>query len=445
MSQINLNIFHEYDIRGIYPTDFNREAAYQIGRVFVNYTKAKKILVGRDVRLSGQEIFDGLTQGLTAQGADVFDAGLVPIDFVYSMTVKNNYEAGIMITASHNPKEYNGLKMFKYSGKPWIDWINGEEIKEIIDQQTILAKQKGKIEKVDHWQQYLDHIFSFVEKNKIKPLKIVVDAGNSVAAKVVSLIKKYLPCQIIDRFFELDGNFPNRSPNPMDEEVFKNLGKEVVKQKADLGVAFDGDTDRIVLVDEKGEALLGDLQLLLLAKKMLEKYPGAGIVYNLMMSKAVPEFIKKMGGQPIRSRVGFCFIMKNMIEKNGVMGGELSCHFSFRDNFYTDSGFIAFLIFLEIISQANQPLSELVKEYKIYHKIYEPTIKITDKEKTFNLLKEKYKDGKIDELDGITIEYPDWWFNLRPSNTEPVVRLTVEAKTKKLLEKKLEEIKELII
>lgn len=442
---INLSIFHEYDVRGIYPDDFNKKVAIQIGRVFADYTKAKKILVGRDARLSGQEIFDGLTQGLTEMGADVFDAGLVPIDFVYSMAAKNGYDAGIMITASHNPKEYNGLKMFKYSGQLWIEWIDGKTIKGIINQDLRPVKEKGQIKSIDYWQKYIEHIFSFIEKNKIKPLKIVVDAGNSVAAKVIPLIEKELSCQFIYRFFEIDGNFPNRSPNPMDSSVLEALGQAVLKEKADFGVAFDMDTDRLVLVDEKGQSLLGDLQLLLLARESLENFPGSTIIYNLMMSRSVPEIIKKMGGQAIKTKVGFCFVMQAMRENKGMMGGELSCHFSFRDNFYADSGIIAFLKFIEVISSANKKLSELVADYKIYQKEYIPSINVKDKNKVFEKLKNKYQDGKIEEINGITIEYDDWWFNLRPSNTEPVVRLIVEARTKELLENKLSELKNLIV
>lgn len=443
--KINPSIFHEYDIRGIYPDDFNKEAATQIGRVFADYTKAKKILIGRDIRLSGQEIFDGLAKGLTEMGADVFDVGLVPIDFVYSMAAKNNYDAGMMITASHNPKEYNGLKMFKYSGKPWIEWVNGKTIKEIINKELKPANKIGKIQKVDHWQQYLNHIFSFVDKNKIRPFKILIDAGNGVAARVIPLIEKQLPCKIIRRFFETDGTFPTRPLNPVEMKVAKSIGEEVIKEKTDFGVAFDGDTDRIVLIDEKGEPLLGDSQILLLAKEMLAKEPGSTIVYNVGLSRIVPEMIAKMGGKSVKTRVGFCYNIKALIENKGIMSGELSCHFAFRDNFYADSGFIALLMFLEIISQENKPLSEIVKDYRIYYKVHEPSIKVTDKEKTFKRLKNKYQDGKLDEMDGVSVEYPDWWFNVRPSNTEPVVRLTIEAKTKEQLEKKLKEIKGFIV
>ncbi|MFH1866873.1 MAG: phosphomannomutase/phosphoglucomutase [Patescibacteria group bacterium] len=437
-------IFKAYDVRGVYPDDFNKEIAYQIGRVFADYTKAKKILIGRDVRLSGQDIFNGLAEGLAEQGVDVFDVGLVPIDFVYSMAAKNGYDAGIMITASHNPKEYNGLKMFTYSGKPWIEWVDGKTIKELIDKKIESLENKGKIEKVDYWQKYIEHIFSFIDKNKIKPFRILIDAGNGAAAKAIPLIEKCLPCKIVRRFFETDGTFPSRSLNPVEIEVTRNVGKEVIKENADFGVVFDGDTDRIVLIDEKGEPLLGDSQILLLAKEVLSKNPGATIVYNIGLSRSVPEFINKMGGKSFKTRVGFCYNIKALIENNGIMSGELSCHYAFRDNFYADSGFIALLMFLEIISQENKPLSEIVKEYRIYHKVHEPSIKVADKENTFKLLKEKYYDGEIDEMDGVTIEYDDWWFNLRPSNTEPVVRLTVEAKTEELLKEKLAEVKNLI-
>jgi len=444
MPPIKSTIFLEYDIRGIYPENFNKEAAYQIGRVFIDYSQAKKILVGYDMRLSSLEIFKSLSQGLIGQGADVFEAGLVPIDFIYSMVPKNNFPAGIMITASHNPKEYNGLKMILWQKKPWIEPVSGKTIGKLINQKIKPAKKKGKIKKINLWSKYLDHIFSFVNLKKIKPFKIVVDAGNGLAGKVIPLIAKKIPCQIVPLFFKLDGNFPNHPSNPFEPGALDKLIKKVIKEKADLGVFFDGDADRIVLVDEKGEPLFGDLQILLLAKEVLEKNPGSAIIYKVDQSKSVPELIKKMGGRPIRAKVGYLFTIEAMKENNAILGGETSCHFAFRDNFYADSGFIAFLMFLEVISQTNKKLSELVKDYKIYFKIHQPSIKVSDVEKTFSLFKEKYKDGEIDELDGLTIQYQNWWFNLRPSQTEPVVRLTVEAKTKELLEKKVKELKNLI-
>ena len=444
MSEINQTIFRQYDIRGIYPDQLNQETAYQIGRLFVYYTKAKKILVGYDMRLSSEEIFKGLSQGLIDQGANVFDAGLVPIDFIYSMVPKNNFQAGIMITASHNPKEYNGLKMIVWRKKPWIEPISGKTIGKLVGKKLELAKKKGKIKRVNFWRRYLDYIFSFIDIKKIKPLKIVVDAGNGLAGRVIPLIKKRIPCKIIPLFFKLDGNFPNHPSNPFEKGAMKKLTKKVVEKKADFGVFFDGDTDRIVLVDEKGRALWGDLQLLLLAKNFLKKNPGQVIVYKVDQSKSIPEFIKKMGGRPIRTKVGYFYTSQTMRKYKAILGGETSCHFAFQKNFYADSGFIAFLMFLEIISQENKPLSQIVKEYKIYHKIHKPSIEVKDKEEVIKLLKKKYKNGKIDLLDGLTIEFKDWWFNLRPSNTEPVVRLTVEAKTKELLNEKLAELRNLI-
>ena len=443
-TSINPSIFHAYDIRGIYPENFNKEAAYQIGRVFADYTKVKNVLIGRDMRLSSPEIFKGLSQGLIEQGADVFDAGLVPIDFIYSMVPKNNFNAGIMITASHNPKGYNGLKMILWQRKPWVEPISGELIKKLIDKNIKPAKKKGKIKKINLWRKYLSHIFSFVDLKKIKPLKIVVDAGNGLAGKVIPLMAKKIPCRIIPLFFKLDGNFPNHPSNPFEKGAMDKLIKKVVKERADFGVFFDGDTDRIVLVDEKGEPLFGDFQLLLLAKKFLKEYPKSAVVYKVDQSRAVKELIKKMGGKPIRTKVGYFYTAKAMRENKAILGGETSCHFAFKDNFYADSGFIAFLIFLEIISQSDKKLSELVKEFKIYSKIHIPAIKVKNKEKVIEFLKRKHKNGKIDQLDGLTVEYNNWWFNLRPSNTEPVIRLTIEAKTNKLLKEKLSELKKLI-
>lgn len=452
MSLFEPTIFRENDIRGIYPQDFNKKVAYQIGRVFVEFLLSKirdskskiRVLVGRDMRLSSPEIFSGLSQGLIEQGASVFDAGLVPTDFIYSMTARLNYQAGLMITASHNPKEYNGLKMIIWQGGPAIKIINGKTIGDLINRKIQSVESRGEMKKVGHWQEYLKHIFSFVDLKKIKPLKIIVDAGNGMAGKVIPLMVKKISCQITPLFFELDGNFPNHLPNPLTPGVLEDLGKAVVRAGADFGVVFDGDADRIFLVDEQGEAVFSDQLILLLAKKILAKNPGGGIVYTLNFSRAVPEFIKKMGGQPIRSRVGYRFISQAMKENNGLMGGELACHFSFRDNFYIDSGFIAFLILLEIISEENKPLAKLVKDYKIYFKSPEINVKTKGIFKKLDLVKEKYRDGKIDELDGLTVDYQDWWFNLRLSNTEPVARLTIEAKTPEMLEIKKRELMRLI-
>ncbi|HEB01413.1 MAG TPA: phosphomannomutase/phosphoglucomutase [Candidatus Portnoybacteria bacterium] len=440
MAKINPEIFKAYDIRGIYPGQLNEEVIYKIGQALVDFLKAKAIIVGRDMRLSSPSLFKALTKGIINQGADVLDLGLVSPDCVYFASGKLNLP-GIMISASHNPKEYNGLKVVKKG----VNVIRGKEIAKIIKKFGFTkSKKNGAIKKIDIWPDYLSHIFSFAEINKIKSLKVVVDAGNGMAGKVIPLLEPKLPVEIIPLNFNLDGNFPVHSPNPLLKGVTDQLSREVKAKKADLGFIFDGDADRIFLIDEKGNFVRADITLLLLAKYFLEKNPGAGIAYNVICSKAVPEFIKKWGGKPIRTPVGFVNVKEGMIQNKGMLGGELSAHYSFKDNFYSDSGFIAFLILLQIISETGKKASEMVKELNLYTKTEEINFEIEDKEAILNKVKQQYSDGKQDYLDGLTVEYKDWWFNLRPSQTEPLLRLNLEAKTEKLMKQKKAELLKII-
>lgn len=438
------SIFKSYDIRGIYPLDLNEAAAYKIGQAFVEYTRAKNVVVGQDMRVSSPALFKALTQGIITQGADVYNIDLVPTEGMYFAVGHYDYDAGIMITASHNPKEYNGFKLIKKVVKG-AKIIPGEEIKRIVENGNFSkSKKKGKIKKIDIWQDYLEHIFSFIDVKKIKPFKIVLDAGNGMAGKVMPLITPKLPLRIIPLNFELDGSFPTHPSNPLLEGTADQISKEVRKRKADFGFIFDGDADRIFLIDERGNFIRGDIALLLLAKYFLEKNPDVGIAYNVICSKAVPEFIKQWGGNPIRTKVGFVNIRKGMLENNGVMGGELSGHYSFRDNFYFDSGFIAFLILLEIISESNKKVSEICQEMTPYAKSAEINFETENKEKILETIKKKYSDGKQDYLDGLTVEYDNWWFNVRSSQTEPLLRLTIEANNKKILDQKKKELLALI-
>jgi len=442
--EINLSIFRSYDIRGIYPSELDEKSAYKIGRAFVLFTKAKKVVVGRDMRLSSPVLFKALIKGIIDQGADVYDIGQVPIECVYFVVGGYDYDAGIAITASHNPKEYNGFKLVKKADK-MAKVIPGEEIKKIVAKNSFPDnKKKGKIKKTDIWGDFLNHIFSFVDIKKIKPFKIVVDAGNGMSGEVMPMISEKLPAKIIPLNFTLDGNFPAHPSNPLAKESAIQISWEIKKQNADFGVIFDGDADRIFLLDEQGNFIRADVTLLLLAKYFLKKNRGKGIAYNLICSKAVPEFIEKWGGKPIRTKVGFVNVQKGVLENHGVMGGELSGHYSFRDNFYLDSGFIAFLVLLEIISESGKKVSELVKELSPYAKAAEINFEVRDKEKILEEIKNKYSDGKQDFLDGVTIDYGDWWFNVRPSQTEPLLRLTIEAETLSLLEEKKKELVNLI-
>lgn len=438
---IKSSIFKSYDIRGIYPKELDQEAAYLIGRAFTLSSKAKEVTIGSDMRLSGPLLKQALIKGITDQNVNVKDVGLVPIDAVYFCVSKLGDEAGIMITASHNPKEYNGFKMVLKN----MQWIKGAEL---LDQVKNLPKKigkfKGKVKEVDIIPDYISHILSFIDISKIKPFKVVVDAGNGMAGKIMPILSKNLPIKIIPLNFELDGNFPAHPSNPLLPESQKQICEAVVKEKADFGVIMDGDTDRLFFVDEKGKFISADITLLLLAKLFLDREPGAGIAYNLLCSKVVPEMIEKWGGRPIRSKVGFVNTSTAMRENSGIIGGELSAHYSFRDNGYADSGFIAFLIVLGLLSESSESLSEMTKPFFKYYKSPEINFEIGDKESVLEEVKNKYFDGKQDFLDGVTVEYDNWWFNLRPSNTEPLLRLTVEADTKEILESKKKELSEFI-
>lgn len=435
--KINPIIFKAYDIRGIYPSELNEEAAYLIGRAFVRRSGAKIITVGSDMRLSGPALKKALIRGITDEGASVKDIGLVPIDAIYFSVGKLGDEAGIMITASHNPKEYNGFKMVMKN----MEWLNGVELLDEVEKvPTQTSDIKGEIKEEDIIAPYINHVLSFVDVDKINPFKIVVDAGNGMAGKIIPILTEGLPLNIIPLNFKLDGNFPAHPSNPLLPESQKEICETVIKEKADFGVIFDGDTDRLIFIDEKGKFIPADITLLLLAKTFLDKEQGAGIVYNAICSKAVPEMIKEWGGRALRSKVGFSNLMTLMKEQKGAMSGELSAHYSFRDNFYADSGFIAFVLVLQLLSNYGQPFSEIVKPFFKYFKAAEANFEAKDKDAIINKIKEKYTDGEQDFLDGITVTYKDWWFNIRPSNTEPLLRLTIEADTQELLEQKQKEL-----
>ncbi len=442
--KINPSIFKSYDIRGIYPEDLNKETAYKIGRSFIEYTKAKNVAVGRDARLSSPDLFEALTKGIITQGSDVYNIGQVPTEGMYFAVSYYGYDAGIMITASHNPKEYNGFKMIKKETEK-AKVIRGKDIREIVEQNNFTKSEKvGVIKETDVWSDFLNHIFSFVDVNKMEPLKIVIDASNGMAGKVIPLLASRLPIEIISLNFNLDGNFPAHSPNPLLEKSSDEISRKVLEKKADAGFIFDGDADRIFLIDEQGKFTRGDITLLFLAKYFLKKSPGKGVAYNIICSKAVSEFIQKWGGEPIRTPVGFVNVREGILKNNGVMGGEVSGHYCFKDNFYFDSGFIAFLVLLQVISESGKKVSEIKKELSPYAKLPEINFEIENKQAVLDTIKEKYSDGKQDYLDGITVEYDNWWFNLRPSQTEPLLRLAIEADDDQLLEQKKKELTALI-
>ena len=438
---VNSKIFKSYDIRGIYPTELNDDAAYLIGRAFARRAKVAEIIVGSDARLSGPALKKELLRGITAEGVSVIDVGLLPIDAVYFAVGILKYPAGIMITASHNPKEYNGFKMVLQE----MQWVRGEELaKDVSNLPVALAVSKGLVKTVDLMPRYIKHVLSFTDTAKIKPFKVVVDAGNGLAGKIMPLLAQHLPIQVIPLNFELDGNFPGHPSNPLLPESQAAAKEAIVKNQANFGVIFDGDTDRLIFLDEQGNFIAPDLVLLILAREFLNREPGKGIVYNVICSKAVPETVSQWGGKALRSKVGYVNISRIMRQNDGIMGGELSSHYSFRDNAYADSGFIAFLILLQLLSQDGRPLSQIAAELKKYFKSEEINLAVSDRQAVIAKIKEKYNAGQQDELDGLTVEYDNWWFNTRPSNTEPLLRLTIEANTVQLLAQKQKELLDFI-
>lgn len=438
-------IFKSYDVRGIYPSELNEEVAYSIGKVLAGVFGGRafqpRVAVGRDMRLSGEKLFEALTRGFQEAGANVYDLGLVPIDAVYFSVDKLDYDGGVMVTASHNPKEYNGFKMIKRG----MEWVRGTQLLDLVQNEAFPTPvDPGSIEETDIWPDYIKHLLGFIDISKIKPLRVVVDAGNGMAGKVMPILAPSLPIQVLSLFFELDGSFPNHPSNPLEPQSQVAISRKVLEMEADFGVIFDGDTDRLFFIDERGEFIRADMTLLLLARLMLEREPGAAIVYNLICSRVVPEKIEEWGGRPIRSAVGFVNVASNLRKHNGIMGGELSAHYSFRDNGYADSGFIAFLILLQLLSESSKKLSELIAPFKKYFKGDEINFRVQDATVVIDFLKDKFGDGRQDELDGLTVQYPDWWFNVRPSNTEPLLRITIEAATAEMFEEKQGELKMLI-
>jgi phosphomannomutase len=444
---VNPGIFKAYDVRGIYPTELNEEIAYQIGRAAVAFLGVEQIAVGRDMRVSGPEIAGGLMRGMAHQGADVINLGLTSTDELYFAVGKFGYPAGVMITASHNPAEYNGLKMCRAEAMPISDETGLLDMRDMILQDRIPAPTRnGTITDRDVLDAYVEHCLGFIDTSTLRPLKVVADAGNGMAGMTLPRVFDRLPCELIPLYFELDGSFPNHEANPIEPENIVDLQNKVRETGADLGVAFDGDADRMFLVDEHGTFVGGDMVTAMVAQRLLARNPGAAIVYNLICSRSVPQTIQASGGRAIRKRVGHSFIKATMRTEDAVFGGEHSGHFYFRDNWYADSGLIAFLTTLELLSAANQPLSRVLKPLDPFVRSGEINSEVADIKAVLARVEEHHRaaGAQIDKLDGLTVEYPDWWFNLRASNTQPLLRLNVEASDEAQLQEKTGEVLQLV-
>jgi phosphomannomutase len=437
------SIFKAYDIRGVYPTEIDEDVARRIGRAFAEFTGAPRIAVGRDMRTSSPELAEGFMSGAASAGASIIDVGLVSTDALYFASGVLDVPAA-MFTASHNPARYNGIKLCLQKAAPISAESGLEEIRKRAEAVDGAAEPTGKIEKRDIIDDYSAHVRSFVDTEVLRPLKVAIDAGNGMAGATAPRVFEPLPFEVLPLFFELDGTFPNHPANPIEPANLVDLRRVVVDQGCDVGIAFDGDADRMFLVDENADLISGSLTTALVAERLLKKHPGEAIIYNLICSWTVPEVIQENEGRPIRSRVGHSFIKAVMAETGAIFGGEHSGHYYFRDNFRADSGMIAALLVLEALSETDEPLSRVLQPFRRYAASGEINSEVTDQQGTIEELEKVYSNGKIDHTDGLTVEFDDWWFNCRPSNTEPLLRLNLEARSHELMVEKRDEVLSII-
>jgi phosphomannomutase len=440
--------FKAYDIRGKVPSELNAEMAYNIGVGFAKLLDAEKIVIGHDIRKSSEAISDSLKKGLNDHGVDVVDIGLCGTEMIYYSTPVFDADGGIMITASHNPPEYNGMKFVGKGSVPigYDSGLNTIEKMILNDDLEIHNFEPGDVKHEHVMSGFLNHLKKFYDANNINPFKVVVNAGNGCAGLVIDEIESGLPIQMIKLFNEPNADFPNGVPNPLLPENRKPTIDAVIKNKANLGVAWDGDFDRCFFFDEKGNFIEGYYIVGLLAKSILRKHPGAKIVHDPRLVWNTVEIVKKSGGEPVVSKSGHAFIKQKMREVNAVYGGEMSAHHYFRENAYSDSGMIPFLLVMQLMSEENKPLSKLVEEMiTAYPCSGEINSEINNPKEKLDEIEKKYSDGKMDYLDGLSVEYDKWRFNLRMSNTEPIIRLNVESRGDiKLMEAKTEELLKII-
>ena len=425
-------IFKAYDIRGVVPDELDESVAEEVGAAFVRLTNAKSIVTLHDMRTSSAPLAEALGRGAAAQGADVTHGGLGSTDMVYYASGSLGMP-GAMVTASHNPARYNGIKLCKAGAKPVGIETGLAEIKAMVEGGVPRYDgEPGKVTSKDLLPGYAEYLKKLVDLSGIRPLKVAVDAGNGMAGHTVPVVFEGLPITLIALYFELDGTFPNHEANPIDPENLRDLQKAVKDSNADIGLAFDGDADRCFVVDERGEIVSPSVLAGLIATRELAREPGATVIHNLITSRAVPELITEHGGTPVRTRVGHSFIKAKMAETNAVFGGEHSGHFYFRDFWYADSGMLAALHALAALGHDNRPLSAILKDFSRYAASGEINSEVSDQAGTTAKVKNIYSERPgvtLDELDGLTVMGDDWWFNIRPSNTEPLLRLNVEAAT----------------
>jgi phosphomannomutase len=442
-------IFKAYDVRGLHPSELDEEGAYAIGRAFVEEFRPRAIAVGRDTRVSSPAMAAAVIEGAADAGADVHDLGLVGTEMVYFAVTELGLEGGICVTASHNPKEYTGMKIVRAGALP----VGGESgLLEVRDRALELVRnahnvtsKRGQVRREEVGPAFTDKVLSFVELEAIRPLRVVLDAANGMAGVMLPPVLERLPIDAVRCYFEPDGTFPNHEPNPLLPENREFIVAKTLEEGADLGVAYDGDADRCFFVDDTGEFIPGDFVTALLAQVMLEKEPGGKVIYDVRASWAVPKTIEEAGGTALVNRVGHAYIKHRMREDDAVFGGEVSAHYYFRDFSQADSGVVPFLLMLELISKRGLKLSELLRpfreQYFITGEINTPVADVAGK---LRELEERYADGRVSHLDGVSVEFDDWHFNVRPSNTEPLLRLNLEALSRPAMEARRDEVLALI-
>jgi phosphomannomutase len=441
-------VFKAYDVRGIYPDELDEAGAYAIGRAYVHEFEPRAIAVGRDMRLSSPSMAEAVMRGAAAAGADVVDLGMVGTEMVYFAVGKLDLEGGIMVTASHNPKEYTGMKIVRRGALP----VGGDSglldiraramaLEDVSEGQT-----PGQVREEDIWSRWVEAVLSFIDVEAVKPLRVVIDAANGMGGVMLPSVLERLPIEAVPYFFEPDGSFPNHEPNPLLPENREFIIEKLRVERADLGVAFDGDADRCFFVDDTGAFVPGDFVTALLADSILEKAPGAKILYDVRASWAVPQTIERAGGVPLVNRVGHAFFKHRMREEGAVFGGEVSGHYYFQEFFRADSGVIPFLLMLELISKRGKKLSELLAGYRSRYFITgELNTPVDDVALKLQELKERFgPEGNVSHLDGLSVDAENWHMNVRPSNTEPLLRLNLEALSPDLMERKREEVLKVI-
>ena len=435
-------VFKAYDVRGIYPTELDEEGAYGIGRGYVEQFEPRRIAVGRDMRLSSPTMAAEAIRGAADGGADVLDLGMVGTEMLYFAVGELGLDGGIEVTASHNPKDYTGAKIVRRGALP----VGGDSgLLEIRDRASAgfgESTRRGEVSKHDIWPAYVDRVLSFIDVSAVKPLRVLIDAANGMAGVMLPPVLERLPIDAVPYFFEPDGSFPNHEPNPLLPENREFIVAKTREEAADLGVAFDGDADRCFFVDDTGEFVPGDFVTTLLAESVLDKEPGAKVIYDLRASWAVPETVERAGGVPLINRVGHAFIKQRMRQEGALFGGEVSGHYYFRDFSQADSGVVPFLLMLELVSRSGKKLSELLKPLRERYFITgELNTPVPDVAVKLQELKERFgAEGTVSHLDGISVDAGDWHMNVRPSNTEPLLRLNLEARSEELMERKRDEV-----